>query len=143
MERKIRETNKNHINKLYVHLGVQSLLDLKAMTGRVCKEDLMYMLKLSKKAYTLISDNLIRAIFFIIENEKKEYNLYFYSTEVNLSDFNDEIKKIFDSLQDMKISSIIYEGNKKTINILKKYGFLQDKIIKYGKENRKFVLLRR
>ena len=143
MEIKTKKTKKKDIRKLFLHLSIQSLLDLKAMTGRVDKIDLYAMLAQSKFAYSFICDDLVRCVIFIIENEKKEYNVYMYTTEFDLSLFEKDLKNLFNSIPNAKFSSIIYDGSKKNIKILKKCGFLEQSIIKYGVEKKKFLLLRR
>lgn len=143
METKIKNTKRKHIRNLYTHLSVQSLLDLKAMTGRIERDDLIAMLLQSKYSYSFIVDDLTRAIIFIIPNEKKEYNVYMYSTEFDLDIFEKDMKAIFDDMKDEKFSSIIYNGSKKNIKILKKCGFSENSVIKYGIEKKKFLLLRR
>ena len=140
MEIKIKKGLKKHIKNFYNHLGIESILDLKAVTGRVYVEDIYELYKKSKEVFSILNNDFVSCMIFLCENDKKEYNMYIYSTSLNkICDIKDVLK----DYEDKAISTIIYDGNKKIIKMLKNSGFIEKDIIKYGYEKRKFRLLKR
>lgn len=139
METKIKKGFKKNIKNLYSHLGVQSILDLKALTGRVDIEDLYDMFRKSEGVYSLFYGDFVCSMFFFVRGKNNKYNLFVFSTDLPVVGIKDKLKNFIPDNTD----ALVYNNNKKVLKLLKSCGFIEKGMLKYGVEKKNFRLLRR
>lgn len=140
----ILDTTKEHILKLYKHLSVQSLLDIKAVNGEVTEEILNNLLSFSSLSKTVMYSGKIAYSVFIIPTKQNEYNIYLLASTIGYSqteDLSDSFSHIIKGLSGGKFYSIVYKGNHKYLKLLKDNGFEFKRNIVHGAEKRIFQLL--
>lgn len=146
MARKIdyKDFTSKDCSSLIYHMSVQSLLDLKAINGRVCFEDIMETKNMSVYSKTvLFNDRVAYAVFGIPSENSGQINLFIYATTEAYSKMSitkESLFNIINDLQKYKICSIIYKGNRKLQSLLRSNGFKYSKSMFFGRENRTFCL---
>ena len=133
-----------HASELLYHLSVQSLLDLKAINGRITYDDIIEASRLSIYSKTvLFSGHVAYIVFGIPSEDKGRLNMFLYATTEGYSKIDvmkESLFTITNDLQKYKICSIVYKGNKKLQSLLRTNDFKFYKNTFFGKENRMFSL---
>ena len=140
----ILNTTKEHLSRLYKHLSVQSLLDIKAVNGEVSEEILDNLLSFSAVSKTVMFGGKIAYSVFVIPSKEGQYSIYLIASTNGYSqtkELYDTFASIIKDLPVGKFYSIVYKGNHKYFKLLKDNGFEFKKNIVHGAENRIFLLL--
>lgn len=131
-------------DELIYHMSIQSLLDFKSIYGEIKKSDVMSMADCSIKTVSVFfNGRLGYCMFFVPTDTKEKVNMFLFATTEaysNLSVIKESMFNVINSLQNKKICSIVYKGNKKLRSLLKANDFKFNKNIVFGKENRMFSL---
>ena len=131
-------------SELIYHMAIQSLLDLKSIYGEIKKSDIIEMADSSIKTVSVFfNGRLGYCAFFIPTDEKERLNMFLFATTEaysKLSMIKESMFNLINNLQNKKICSIVYKGNKKLRSLLKANDFKFNKNIVFGKENRSFSL---
>lgn len=140
----LEKTSKTHIDSLYRHLSVQSMLDMKAVNGEVNIEVLRSLYAQSYQAVTTLFGGRVAYVTFVVPTDKDEYAVYVISTTLGYSD-GESLDKSFESiirdLPNCKLYSIVYKGNHRYARLLKDNGFHFIREVIHGVEKRNFLLL--
>lgn len=140
----ILNTEKKHLDVIYKHLSVQSLLDIKAVNGEVTKGILLSMMMSSATSKTVLFDGKVAYVVFVIPTDIEECSVFVVSTTLGYSDVDslkDTFSAIIKNLPDKNLYSIVYKGNHKYSKLLKDNGFRFIRNLIHGEENRNFLLL--
>ena len=147
MERKIRteNTKEKDLDELMYHMAVQTLLDMKAIYGRITKEDIREAINLSYTCRSIFfGGHLAAIVFFVLSDDNKNtLNMFVYATTEGFSKVDmlkESLFGIINGLQKTRFRSIVYKGNKKLQSILRANGFKFNKNVCFGEENRNFCL---
>ena len=130
--------------ELVYHMSIQSLLDFKSIYGEIKKSDVISMADSSVKTVSVFFNNRLGyCVFFIPTDESNRLNMFLFATTEaysNLATIKESLFNLINGLQNKKICSIVYKGNKKLRSLLKANDFKFNKNIVFGKENRTFSL---
>ena len=140
----IVNTEKKHLESVYRHLSVQSLLDIKAVNGEVTKNVLPSMLESSSVSKTVFYDGKIAYSVFVMPTDVEECSVFVVSTTLGYSDvesLRNTFSAIIKDLPEKNLYSIVYKGNHKYSKLLKDNGFRFIRNLIHGEENRNFLLL--
>lgn len=136
-------TSKEAAELLY-HLSVQSLLDLKSINGQITFADIMDTSKMSIYSKAVLFGGHVAYVAFGIPSEAKDQvNLFLYATTEGYSKMQmmkESLFSVINDLQNFKICSIVYKGNKKLQSLLRANDFRFNKNLFFGKEKRMFSL---
>lgn len=131
-------------SELLYHMSVQTLLDLKAINGQITFDDIMMAQRLSIYSKVVLFNGRVAYIALGIPSENDgQINLFIYATTEGFSKMDmtkESLFSVINELQNYKICSIVYKGNKKLQSLLRANGFRFDKNMCFGKENRTFCL---
>lgn len=141
---KIIDADKDCLSKLYKHLSVQSLLDIKAVNGEVNLDILLSLKMRSSKCKAVLFNNRVAYCVFVIPTASEENSIYLLSSTMGYSD-TEELKQSFrniiNDLPNENFYSIVYKGNSKYTKLLKDNGFRFIRNLTHGAEERNFLLL--
>jgi hypothetical protein len=141
---KIINTDKDCLNKLYKHLSVQSLLDIKAVNGEVNIDVLISLKNRSSVCKTVLFNNKVAYTVFVIPTAENENSIYLLSSTIGYSDTEElrsSFQNIINDLPNENFYSIVYKGNSKYAKLLKDNGFRFIRNLIHGVEERNFLLL--
>ena len=134
----------DYVKQLMYHMSVQSLLDIKAMNGRVSPEDIILANDMAVYSKVVFFGTHVAYVVFGIPSETSgQINLFIYATTEAYSKMamtKESLFSVINDLQKYKVCSIIYKGNKKLQSLLRANGFKYSKSMFFGRENRTFCL---
>lgn len=140
----VEKATEKHIESLYRHLSVQSILDLKAVNGEVNVQILKDLYVQSHKATAVLFGGRVAYVVFVVPTDENEFAVYMLATSLGYSE-REELDKSFESiiidLPNSKLYSIVYEGNHRYAKLLKDNGFRFVRNMLHGVEKRNFLLL--
>lgn len=138
------DTKREHLDILYRHLSVQSLLDIKSVNGEVSVYILKEMFDRSINIKSIFYNGKLAYCVFVLPTDENEFSIYLISTTLGYSEKN-ALKESFESIiRDLPKSnyySIVYKGNHKFTKLLRDNGFVLVKNLIHGVEKRMFFLL--
>ena len=141
---KIIDTDNESLSRLYKHLSVQSLLDIKAVNGEVTEGVLKDLKEMSIVSKTVYYDSKLAYTVFVLPSDKEECSFFVISSTLGYA-HKDILQTSFESiikdLPNFNFYSIVYKGNHQYAKLLKDNGFNQIKEMIHGVEKRSFVLL--
>lgn len=138
------KTADTHIETLYRHLSVQSMLDMKAVNGEVNIDILRGLYAQSHKSVTVLYGGRVAYVVFVVPTDVSEFGVYMFSTSLSTTDgafLNKSFESVIRDLPNCKLYSIVYEGNHRYAKLLKDNGFRFVRNILHGVEKRNFLLL--
>lgn len=139
-----KEFTPKDAGELLYHMSVQSLLDMKSINGQITYSDIMDASKMSVYSKSVLFNGHVAYVVFGIPSESDgQINLFLYATTEGYSKMQTMKESLFtviNDLQNFKICSIVYKGNRKLQSLLRANGFKFSKNMFFGKENRMFSL---
>ena len=139
-----REFTPKDAGELLYHMSVQSLLDLKSINGQITFSDIIDAHRMSVYSKTVLFSGRVAYIAFGIPSETDgQINLFLSATTEGYSKMGimkESLFSVINDLQNFKICSIVYKGNRKLQSLLRVNGFKFNKNLFFGKENRMFSL---
>lgn len=139
-----KEFTQKDASELLYHMSVQSLLDLKSINGQITFSDIMDASKMSVYSKAVLFNGRVAYIVFGIPSETEgQINLFLYATTEGYSKMQtmkESLFSVINDLQNFKICSIVYKGNRKLQSLLRANDFKFNKNMFFGKENRMFSL---